>query len=481
MNHAPLTSSAMLLALACAPAIATDGTGVWTDPAGDAQIRRTDPGNDGPLPAGFEAIDLLEVLVRGWQASNPSVDPYTGTAITSDADLFRLDIRLAGVVAPPGPLGLAGFPYDPQRFGDRPLFGYIEIDADDQKNSGGELAPLANNRYLANVGRFGLSPQSSFSERMVRDAGDLDTNIYTLPQFERTGGEFILSLCGCFAPTIVSQTGDQNSIFDAGETWIVSGRFFERFQSFAPESALFGGSDFGLWDPVVRLRFSHDIATDETTVSLVYAITNDGAADLAGTSSQPLDLSLFNLTSMEEAIDDLIDGADFASGPLEELTDPWRGRDVEDYRRPREWGVTALIGTAYTTPEPGALFVWTDTGFNETFGDLDDDDLLGQTDIALIEGVIDSDPDGRLPISNFGPSFDLRDFNGDGEINLEDRWAIACPADLAAPFGVLNFFDISAYIALYNQQSQLADILDDELFNFFDLANFIGLYNAGCP
>ncbi|MEM9372917.1 MAG: GC-type dockerin domain-anchored protein [Planctomycetota bacterium] len=63
-----------------------------------------------------------------------------------------------------------------------------------------------------------------------------------------------------------------------------------------------------------------------------------------------------------------------------------------------------------------------------------------------------------------------------------------CPADLfppAAPDGVLNFFDISQYIAYYNAQDPRADVFPDAqgdgVFNFFDISAFIGSYNAGCP
>jgi len=57
-----------------------------------------------------------------------------------------------------------------------------------------------------------------------------------------------------------------------------------------------------------------------------------------------------------------------------------------------------------------------------------------------------------------------------------------CPADFAAPFGVLNFFDVAAYIGLYNDGDPAADISAPfGSLNFFDVAAFIGLYNAGCP
>ncbi|RMH29206.1 MAG: hypothetical protein D6692_04610 [Planctomycetota bacterium] len=59
---------------------------------------------------------------------------------------------------------------------------------------------------------------------------------------------------------------------------------------------------------------------------------------------------------------------------------------------------------------------------------------------------------------------------------------LACNgADLAAPVGLLNFFDIAAYLDLYNSGDPLADIAEPVgTLNFFDISAFIDLYNAGC-
>ena len=56
-----------------------------------------------------------------------------------------------------------------------------------------------------------------------------------------------------------------------------------------------------------------------------------------------------------------------------------------------------------------------------------------------------------------------------------------CVPDLAEPFGVLNFFDVAAYLALYTAQDPAADLNDDGLINFFDMSAYITLFNAGCP
>jgi hypothetical protein len=469
----------------------SDHEGVYTDLQGDAVVRRTDLGQDAPLPAEFEPIDLLEIRVEGWETPTPTTDQYNGSSTGGDATLMRLQIRVDGLVAPPGPIGLDASPYAPYLFGDRPIFGYIELDVDDQKNSGGEFMPLAQNRYLANVGRFGSSPFGSISDRMVRNAAeDLDSNFSTSPQFERTGGEFALALCGCFTPSIVSQDGNMDSSFDQGESWIVSGRFFERFVAFAPESGLFGGSDFGFFDPIVELQFKHDIALDQTTITLIFPVTNEGAAELLGQSEQSIDLNITNQTSIEEALDDLIIGADFTTGNLNVLTSPWEGRQTDDYYRPRDWGVTALIGTAPLTKDPTSLFVWTDTGFDEVHGDLDDDGLVTASDtqiiedsIALLDGTAsdaDGMVDGDVEIVDFGPNFDLRDLNGDGIISDDDILAPDCPADLTGE-GSLNFLDVSAFLSAYSATDPAADFVVDGQFNFLDVSAFLGAYSAGCP
>lgn len=482
-----------LIALMCSATVAlgTDPEGIYTDPQGDAVIRRTDAGNNAPLPPGFEPIDLLEVRVEGWETPTPETNPYAGNATGGDANLVRIRIIVDGLVVPPGPIALDGSSYQPYLFGDRPIFGYIELDIDDQKNSGGEFMPLAKNRYLANVGRFGKSPSSSIADRMVRvSKDDIDSNFSSAPQFERTGSEFTLALCGCFTPTIVAQNGDMDSIFDAGETWIVSGRFFERFNAFQPESGLFGGSDFGRFNPVVELQFKHDQVSDTTSITLIFPVTNEGAAELAGQSEQSIDLNVSNQTSIAEALDDLIYGAEYATGDLYHLTEPWEGRQLDDNFRPRDWGVSALIGTASTVKDPAALFVWTDTGFSETEGDLNSDDLSNTLDSQIILDTIDTldgsadDADGivngQVAIVDFGREFDLRDLNGDGIIADDDIIVSVCIADFTND-GVLNFFDVSAFLTAYNAMHPSADLNNDAMLNFFDVSTFLGAYSAGCP
>jgi hypothetical protein len=76
------------------------------------------------------------------------------------------------------------------------------------------------------------------------------------------------------------------------------------------------------------------------------------------------------------------------------------------------------------------------------------------------------------------------------EVTTSNNWVsdtntitvLACAADLAAPWGVLNFFDLSAYLAAYNAQQPSADLASPfGTFNFFDISAYLNLFNAGCP
>ena len=55
-----------------------------------------------------------------------------------------------------------------------------------------------------------------------------------------------------------------------------------------------------------------------------------------------------------------------------------------------------------------------------------------------------------------------------------------CPPDINGD-GVLNFFDISAFLKAFSVQDTAADFNGDGMFNFFDISSFLVSYSAGCP
>ncbi len=94
-----------------------------------------------------------------------------------------------------------------------------------------------------------------------------------------------------------------------------------------------------------------------------------------------------------------------------------------------------------------------------------------------------------LPIDN-GSSVTVLaggNFTQSGDLNI-DRIAswnpcvFSCPADLAAPSGTLNFFDVLAYLTAFNNADPTADLAAPTgTLNFFDVLAYLTAFNAGCP
>ncbi len=55
-----------------------------------------------------------------------------------------------------------------------------------------------------------------------------------------------------------------------------------------------------------------------------------------------------------------------------------------------------------------------------------------------------------------------------------------CVADINGD-GVLNFFDVSAFLSLFSAGDLAADMNDDGMLNFFDVSAFLVEFGAGCP
>ncbi|MCL4221908.1 MAG: NF038122 family metalloprotease [Phycisphaerales bacterium] len=58
--------------------------------------------------------------------------------------------------------------------------------------------------------------------------------------------------------------------------------------------------------------------------------------------------------------------------------------------------------------------------------------------------------------------------------------AIDCPADFNSD-GVLNFFDVSAFLSAFASGQPQADFTHDGNFDFFDVSAFLNQFSAGCP
>jgi matrixin len=132
-------------------------------------------------------------------------------------------------------------------------------------------------------------------------------------------------------------------------------------------------------------------------------------------------------------------------------------------------------------------------------------DIIGPDSDETVGGWIVSE----LPLDAFGPATSMMRIRflvsdqGQGSIieaGIDDvtikglvcESVDACPADLAgnpdgSPDGLLNFFDVSAYLVLYGSADPAADLAGnpdgspDGLLNFFDVSEYLTRFAMGCP
>jgi len=418
--------------------VRADDREVFFDHVGEAVARRTDVGNDGLINPASNLPDLIGVVIGGWKSKSAATNPFNGSwDDPENTGLFRVDIVFDGLLNPPGPIGLNEPTFDPYRYGPSPVYGFLEFDLDENLHTGGDIDNVWN-RFLGNVSRFGGRVDSELGQRAATSVADLDGDLLTKPLVERSGEEWHLSLCGCDPLAVVNTFGDSTpNSFDAGDQWVVSARFIHRSHAFVEYSFAFGGSRPGEYDPEVYLMFAHDPARDETTVSLVYALTQNGAGKLAGASPEPIDLNAGNQTSIHEMVSEIrfaaVNSFDPGKGTSFDLLRNWRDEDHEsliDFLDPTSWEVNAIFGTSYSVEEPTAHYVWTDVGFEFVKGDIDGDGSVNGTDRDAISAYVaqndgsGSDADGmvngQFTVPSFGFDFSLFDLDYDGRVNAGD-------------------------------------------------------------
>ncbi len=80
-----------------------------------------------------------------------------------------------------------------------------------------------------------------------------------------------------------------------------------------------------------------------------------------------------------------------------------------------------------------------------------------------------------------GETTTLTDIPGNQHLIVESP-SEACLADFAPPAGLLDFFDVAAFLAAFAAQDAQADLaLPSGIFDFFDVAAYLTAFSAGCP
>ena len=475
---------------------ACDAHTASADRRGDAAARPMDPGAGTPFdPDAHRLIDLLHIRVGQWAPDEPHEDLFTGR-LTPNGEFFRMDLTLDGCVNPPGSVTPETF--SPFTFGPHPVYGFVEIDIDANRWTGGET-DSPRYRYLGNIVRFGgmvLQPGRRWA--VAPSGGAFDHAFGTPPFVERHGEEFHLALLGgqFGYGDIEEREGDGDGTFEPAETWDIRAPLFHRAHGYEPFSFALGGAHAGEYAPVVDLRFRHDPAGDVTVLTLVVPLTDVGAGLMRNQPPQPYNGDPSDHASVLEALWDLHDSAAFLqvfpSGlPEEAMIADWASQYPPDHDHPAQWELTALLGTSYTRPHPtGTFYVWTDAYPNVVPGDVDGSGEAAAFDAQLVaEYVLENDgqdgvADGVVTLAQFARDFSVFDVNHDGVVDEVDatvanarargdgdrdgdrdlsdvaiiQRCFAERAPLSPPCALVDF-DLSGRID-WNDASMLADSLD---------------------
>ena len=395
----------------------------------DVIVRRTDAGGGAPYdPQLHHPPDVVEIVVGNWQPTDPQTDLFSGT-FASSGIFLRLEVALNGLQNPPGSTSVGSFA--PYQFGPHPVYGFLEFDVDRQIETGGETA-APEFRYLANVARYGGVPAGSrFDDRVLRQPDDDDGDFDTSPYIERSGEEFHLALLpsSFAAGDITRLVGDSDTVFEAGETWSIPGNWFHRAHGFEPFSFAKGGGAAGEYMPQCRVRFSHSITADLTTITLVFPLTNVAAAAMTGAAPQANNADPSDQASVDEALDDLVQSAqfllEFPSGEPEEiLIRGWADENPSEFLAPRLWPSVALLGSSYSAA--GFGLVWSDVLPNPMRGDVDGEHGIDHEDSEKLAEYLDDHDlddgtaDDRVAILGFPQTFAVFDISGNGIVDSED-------------------------------------------------------------
>ncbi|MCB9853673.1 MAG: hypothetical protein H6819_11300 [Phycisphaerales bacterium] len=473
----------------------------------DAVIRRTDLGADGFIDPGLQRLpDLLQIRMGKFAPDDPSDDRFTGSWDDSGG-FARVDLVFEGVVNPPGPVGLSDHSpvYDPFKYGPNPVVGFIEFDMDDNVDTGGELnAPQY--RYLGNVARFGGIPAgAAFVDRVARDGFAFDGFVTTPPFVDRSGEEFHWVLLGEEISSREVKRERENgipAIFEAGEKWIVEGKLMHRAHGFG-DFALMCFDAEGEYEAEVKLLFTHRENTDQTTISLVYPLTNTASASLqgSGTNVAPNDGCPDDQNSVEEGLVDLQFSATIADAgtrllPEFQLIAGWEFETPADYLEPDAWRVTALMGTPYGNPKPdGSRFIWTDVYPSPTPGDFDGDGVSTPLDTQALNqfvahndgnAMLDADGDGSngsILWTDFAQGFCVFDEDYDGVVVSGDVVVLGdMDINLVVDVEdiddfVLALLDPEAYVVTHNNEDPIlrGDVNVDGLLDSGDIQEFAAL------
>jgi hypothetical protein len=193
-------------------------------------------------------------------------------------------------------------------------------------------------------------------------------------------------------------------------------------------------------------------------------------------------------------------GSDFDGALLRAVLDPSdfsyrielvleNGTRITGQNSQRDYVINFLgSATGNGGPNPGSL--WSSNVSSTAWNN---EDLSGSApgDTRANGGMVvstsityDINEDGEFnnPTSgNFDPAFPADEaYSVAMYIGYYSDGPAPCPADLNGD-GVLNFFDVSAFLSGFATMDPIADFNNDGVYNFFDVSAFLSAFAAGCP
>lgn len=192
-------------------------------------------------------------------------------------------------------------------------------------------------------------------------------------------------------------------------------------------------------------------------------------------------------------------GSDFDGALLRSVLDPAtftyrlelvleNGTLISGQNSGRDYVINFLgSATANGGPNPGSL--WSNNASSAAWNNTDisasaPGDTISNGGIIVSTSItydINEDGEFNNPTSaNFDPAFPADEAYSVAMYIGYYQDEVPCIADLTGD-GVLNFFDVSAFLGAFAAQDPIADFTGDGVFNFFDVSAFLGAFAAGCP
>lgn len=492
----------IVLTIALAALRARAQTQIVHDSGTDAVVRRTDAGNNDPInPLVQRLPDIVEMRL-GRTIQTPTDDHRFPAGNRTGGEFMRFELVLNGLINPPGPIGYSQNPiYNPAQYGPSPLYGFIEFDIDADENTGGEF-DYPYSRYLGNIARFGGLPHvPSLVNRAAEDYSDFDNDISTPPFIDRSGEEFHLTFLAEDVDTITVVTespGGNPLLFEAGDVWDIQAHWFHRAHGWEPFLYLCWEQD-GKYKPEVTVRFSHNITTNQTTVTLDYPLTNLTYSEL--TEPCPTNAVYDGCPDNENSILEALSELQFCAANPINPWDPnfvmlanWATKNPNNYLTPETWRMTALVGSAFLVePAVGGHYVWTDVWPDPRHGDFNGDCVIDAADTAKLwsyiqqhDGQFEFDDDGS-PTNNsillhyFAQGCCMFDTDYDGVVSMLD---VIEPGDmnLSGAFDINDLPDFvqallypAAYAPTHNGQNPAwrGDLNCDDVLDGMDIQLFV--------